>query len=308
MRTSIEWAAGCADGREGHSINPFRARLKDRGWRVSAGNPDPLVGHHCVKISPGCANCYASELQKRFRMPDFGSNRWRWAEPLVELFLDESKLQEVLRRRKPTGYFWCDMTDMFLDEYPNEWIDKCFAVMEQTSQHIHMVLTKRPERMHRYVTEDRNFIHIKGERLGGLKWPLPNVYLGVSTENQKYADERIPPLLDTPAAIRFVSYEPALGPIDIKEILLGMTSCHRPDWLIFGGESGPNARPCNIQWARDVRDQCKAAGTAFFLKQMGARPYEDMGFDDLHYLRFKDRKGGDPAEWPEEDRVREFPR
>ena len=283
MRTSIEWAD--------ETVNPFRARNFGK------------TGHHCVKISPGCQFCYSSQMQARFGMPAFAEQ----TKALGEVFLDEKVLQRILHWKKGRRIFWCSMTDMFLDDYPNEWIDKCFAVMEQTSQHIHMVLTKRPERMHRYVTEDRNFIHIKGERLGGLKWPLPNVYLGVSTENQKYADERIPPLLDTPAAIRFVSYEPALGPIDIKEILLGMTSCHRPDWLIFGGESGPNARPCNIQWARDVRDQCKAAGTAFFLKQMGARPYEDMGFDDLHYLRFKDRKGGDPAAWAEEDRVREFP-
>ena len=284
-------------------------------------------------------------------MPEFiGGNRDK-----VELFLDESKLQEVLRRKKPTGYFWCDMTDMFLDDYPMGWVMQCFAVMALTPQHIHMVLTKRPERMHEMLTASGVAKWITDAALKMVDapvcladrvapiWPLPNLYLGVSVENQKYADERIPPLLQTPAAVRFVSYEPALGPVDFTNInvrehvfaeigshaLVWRNSPNYPthiplntltgwnpghdiipplDWIIFGGESGRNARPCNIQWARDVRDQCKAAGVPYFFKQMGTRPYEDMGFDDIHYLRFRDRKGGDPSEWPEQDRVREFPR
>ena len=128
--------------------------------------------------------------------------------------------------------------------------------------------------------------------------------MSVENEGQRW---RIEKLVQTPAAVRFVSYEPALGPLDILEILLGQTSCGRPDWLIFGGESGPSARPCNLQWARDVRDMCKAAGTAYFFKQAGAAAYDETGIDEIQYYRFRDPKGGDLSEIPEDLRIREFP-
>src|SRR5262245_53283923 len=127
--TSIEWTD--------HSINPIRARTADG------------VGHYCQKVSPGCANCYASRLQPRFGMPEFKGT----GDPPGdrERFLDESKLAEVLRRKKPTRYFWCDMTDLFGAWVPDEWIDECFSVMGATPQHTHQVLTKRPERMLAYM-------------------------------------------------------------------------------------------------------------------------------------------------------------
>ena len=314
MPSLIEWTD--------ETVNPFRARTFGK------------TGHHCVKISPGCQFCYSSQMQARFGMPSFAEQ----TKALGEVFLDERVLQRVLHWKKGRRIFWCSMTDMFLDDYQDEWIDQCFATMALTPQHIHMVLTKRPERMQAYFAKNRrSYIATAADDLGCTKaewylnivpihssdWPLPNVYLGVSVENQQYADERIPLLLQTPAAVRFVSYEPALGPITFERWLpLGCDGPIWPPylkWLIFGGESGPNARPCNIQWAQDARDQCKTAGVPFFMKQFGRDPYEapaDMTPGSTAFLRLTsatyvglhDRKGGDPSEWPEEDRVREFPR
>lgn len=131
-KTSIEWTD--------HSINPIRARLKSTG----------AVGHYCEKISTGCVHCYASGLQRRFQMPEFGGGQKR---DDIELFLDNKKLEEVRRRKKPTRYFWCDMTDLFGDWVQDEWIDACFDTMWLTPRHTHQILTKRPDRMVRYVRE-----------------------------------------------------------------------------------------------------------------------------------------------------------
>lgn len=125
-----------------HSINPIRARHKQTG----------AVGHYCEKVAPGCSNCYASKMQRRFGMPEFGSGQHR---DEVEIFLDELKLDEVVRRRKPTRYFWEDMSDLFGDWMEQEWLVKCFAAMDATPQHTHMLLTKRPENVRRmWPTED----------------------------------------------------------------------------------------------------------------------------------------------------------
>ena len=165
-----------------------------------------------------------------------------------------------------------------------------------------------------YVMQDRD-------------WPLPNVWLGVSVENQQYADERIPLLLQTPAAVRFVSYEPALGPVDFDPWLSERPGCEgeyaQPDceecwwqcnhlnWLIIGGESGPGARPFDLAWARSVIAQCRAAGVACFVKQLGANVYDSSGYpfpaDYDSSIKLKDPKGGEPSEWPEDLRVRETP-
>ena len=136
-----------------------------------------------------------------------------------------------------------------------------------------------------------------------LVWPLPNIWLGVSAEDQSTADERIPVLLDTPATIRFVSAEPLLGPIDLERY-------PSLDWVIAGGESGHGARPCNTAWIQSIIEQCRAAGTAVFVKQLGsapAYPREANGGRVGHYVGLHDRKGGDPAEWPDDLRVREWP-
>lgn len=341
--TSIQWTD--------HSINPLRFGK----------------GHYCQKVSPGCANCYASRLQTRFGNPEYGGTG-RPA-PTEGLTLDESKLYEVLRRKKPTKYFWCDMTDLFGEWVPDEWIDKCFALMALTPQHTHQVLTKRAERMPEYFanrlrrqccwayqigwlssTLDQPCLgeeQCAAWKIGGL-WPLPNVWLGVSVEDQQRADERIPHLLHTPAAVRWVSYEPALGPVDwtrirhdglISNALAGcwqsdvkgpqggggrMGSSAKLDWLVCGGESGPGARPCDLTWLRSAVRQCGAVKVPVFVKQLGARPLcrfdsDDTGahgFDVSDYLDagdglcspvLMDPKGGDPSEWPEDLRVREYP-
>lgn len=224
-KTSIEWTD--------HSVNPIRARL------------DGHVGHYCEKISPGCARCYASRTQARLRMPPFQEQQ----NNDVEHFLDATKLQEVVRRKTPTRYFWCDMNDMFGEWVPNVWIAACFGVMAATPQHTHQVLTKRAKRMREWFEWIASLkcdpwtechaaalatepgldgpIHRKSGGAPGRPWPLPNVWLGVSAEDQQRADERIPHLLATPAAVRFVSAEPLLGPVVLERYLapLSQQSC-----------------------------------------------------------------------------------
>lgn len=137
-----------------------------------------------------------------------------------------------------------------------------------------------------------------GRALGGYdtRWPLPNVWMGVSCENQETADERIPHLIATPAAVRFVSAEPLLGPIDLTPYLGGLT------WVICGGESGPGARDCQLSWIRRIVNDCNDAGTAVHVKQLGAR-----AVDDLSFVKLKHHKGGDMSEWPADVQVRQFP-
>jgi protein gp37 len=300
-KTSIEWTD--------HSLNPFRARNKETG----------KVGHWCEKISPGCKNCYASKLQSPYltQLEYVASNRDK-----VELFLYESVLHEVLRRKKPTRFFWCDMTDMLLADYPDEWIDQCSAVMALTPHHTHQILTKRPERLLALMTRGvddewmrdhldevaaKHFECCHADMNRPERWPLPNVHLGVSVENQEQK-QRVELLRQTPAALRFLSLEPLLE--DLGELeLTGI------GWVIVGGESGPGARPCNLAWIRGILDQCRAAGVPCFVKQGGAKPFDMEWTDPGHlgpqapfYCEWNNRKGGDPSEWPEWMRVREMPR
>jgi protein gp37 len=150
-----------------------------------------------------------------------------------------------------------------------------------------------------------------------IPWPLPNVWLGVSVENQHFADERIPLLLQTPAAVRFISAEPLLGPIELER---GGFALHRPvkspsgtrwpglDWVIVGGESGSKARPFDLAWARSIVAQCKAAGVPVFVKQLGSNPTCEHCGDAIAVFGPRNRKGGDINEFPQELRVREFPK
>jgi protein gp37 len=195
-----------------------------------------------------------------------------------------------LKRRKPTTYFVNSMSDLFHENVPDEWIDRIFAVMALAPQHTFQVLTKRADRMRRYFAEVGSDADFGLNRLGiaalwtGLhgpegpcpSWPLPNVWLGVSTERQQEADERIPHLLNTPAAVRFISAEPLLGPIDLHPLACGtnaLTSSTGPNlnWVIVGGESGHGYRDMNPDWARSIRDQCTASGVPVFIKQMAGR-------------------------------------
>jgi len=267
----------------------------------------------------------------------------------IELFLDESKFQEVLRRKEPTMWFWCTMTDMFGAWVPHLWIDKCVAVMGLTPQHTHQVLTKRADLMHRYFTELRDDGSVLSGRIADMyyKWPrycpqirLPrsvsidrafatlmpfaNVWLGVSAENQEQADARIWQLRKTPAAVRFVSAEPLLGPIfngghcrdcGAHADMAGRCQCVNKGQIhqwIFGGESGPGSRSCYIDDIRRGVQNCHSAGVAAFVKQVGDNAWLPEG--ELEQMRsqsgyrpLRAPKGKDPTEWPADIRVREYP-
>ncbi len=324
----------------------------DQSW-------NPVRG--CSRVSPGCQHCYAETVAARFSGPgqayeglaerrSNGEPRWTGKVQLVE-----KHLTDPLRWTRPRRVFVNSMSDLFHESLSDEAIDRVFAVMVDAfllRGHVFQVLTKRPERMLAYLSaEDERRARIaswvKGNHLAAVYdprsvrltlWPIPGVWLGVSVEDQARADERIPLLLETPAAVRFISAEPLLGPVDLESpVAVGVHalgcgdencptrrdgSCRGLDWVIVGGESGPRARPCDVAWIRDLVRQCREAGTACFVKQLGGRPayfgsgslpgpdVEVMARDNSarwSYWVLRDRKGGDPAEWPEDLRVREFP-
>ena len=257
-----------------------RSRIEwtDRVW-------NPVTG--CSEISPGCGRCYARRQSERLRA--MGSPKYARG---FEVTQHESALDHPLRWRKPSLVFVNSMSDLFHREVEYAFIDRVFAVMATCPHHTFQVLTKRPQRMRRYVL-DVGLGKAGGEiqrvadstwRLSGspldrvedfiIPWPLPNVWLGVSVEDQRRANERIPVLLETPAAVRWISAEPLLeeitvfginGPIDVPD---GMDSPLH--WVVCGGESGPRARPMSALWARSLRDQCQRVGVPFFFKQWGS--------------------------------------
>lgn len=275
----------------------------------------------CSVTSPGCTNCYAMKLAGT-RMKSHPTREGLTIESKAgpvwngEVRLHEPALLQPPSWTKPRRIFWNAHGDTFHDAVPDEWIDRIFAVAALTPQHTHMILTKRSKRMREYM---RPFSQRRADGLGIAvrllgydgpleslpKWPLENVWLGVSVEDQTRADERIPDLLATPAAVRFLSCEPLLGPVDLTvysedkliEALTGdwqdgvsmrpdfslvaigskYSTGPRVDWVIAGGESGPGARPMHPDWARSLRDQCAAAGVPFHFKQWGE--WRDQGRD-----------------------------
>ncbi|ABA04825.1 phage Gp37Gp68 [Nitrobacter winogradskyi Nb-255] len=298
----------------------------------------PITG--CSVVSPGCTNCYAMRLagtrlkhhpsRANLTTMTKGGPVWNGA-----VRLNPEWLTQPLGWKRPRRIFVCAHGDLFHESVPDEWIDQIFAVMALTPQHTYQVLTKRSARMRDYICTRAGDWQVVlpdacapgtlpitkndvARALGRLPkfsydpptptWPLANVWLGVSTERQKEADERIPDLLATPAAVHFISAEPLLGPIDLTAIKathvpgtpddsdMGWTFNslatgdyysfkddrgyneggdgphreHALDWVIVGGESGPDARPMHPDWARSIRDQCAAAGVPFFFKQWGS--------------------------------------
>jgi len=297
-------------------------------WTDATWNP--VRG--CRKVSPGCKNCYAETFAERWRgIPGHPYEQG------FDLRIVEDKLTDPLHWKKPRRVFVNSMSDLFHEGVPFDYIDRVFAVMALTPQHTYQVLTKRAERMAEYlnrfgvglklggairdiVGRTKLSVHFTGRTEEVMdSWDtnsgvLPNVWLGTSVENQEYADKRIPHLLRCPAAVRFLSVEPLLGPVDICSRLNGVLSDtpERLHWIIVGGESGPGARPCNVQWIRDIVQQCKAAGVPCFVKQLGAKICNSSETQgpwpvDGDTFRMDDPKGGDPSEWPEDLRVREFP-
>ncbi len=287
-------------------------------WTEATWNP--IVG--CSVVSPGCTNCYAMTMAARLEsmgtLPQYAGTTQKakggpvWTGKLA--LAPEATLLAPLNRRKPTVYFVNSMGDLFHEGVPDAWIDRVFAVMALAPQHTYQVLTKRSARMLAYMTDpatmgrvaeqaartapvgrdisECGLIFAPGSPTGYQldPWPLRNVWLGVSAEDQRRADERIPDLLATPAAIRFVSAEPLLGAIRFRgtsedrklcwDWLSGETGTMHPDgpdfdqgpkldWVIVGGESGACARPMEDAWADRIVEQCSAAGTAVFVKQMG---------------------------------------
>lgn len=365
--TSIEWTD--------RSHNPIRARSKSDG----------KIGWHCEKVSAGCKHCYAEKHNGR-RLPGGGTGLEYTlsAREGVDVFLDEALLVAPLKWRRAQRVFLSSMTDIFADFVTDEMLDRLFAVMALTPHITWQVLTKRPARAREYSKDldalrgrigasagamlDGHWIWNDGQRfrqrieslisacsgiddeaneVDELALPLANVWLGVSCEDQKTADERVHSLRDTPAAVRFVSAEPLLGDIDLvyashqdcthasghPDPDTNEWNCSRcednvdigVDWVIVGGESGPRARPCNVAWIRSIVSQCNNADVACFVKQIGSVPLVRAGDahgwrmgqldardptfgDDVCIARLGSRKGGDLDEWPSDLRVRRFPR
>lgn len=233
-------------------------------WADASWNP--ISG--CSKTSAGCRSCYAARMVKRF--PDVYPKGF-------DVHLRHDWLEKPLHWRKPRRVFCCSMSDLFHEDVPDRYIDKVFAVMAIASQHCYQVLTKRPERMRRYMQNVYNgkrmvcseAAELHNGILGGvtaeraIKLGFPGVWMGTSVENQEAVDERLPLLTDTRANVRWLSCEPLLGPIKLKYWL------HQISWCVVGGESGPGARPMELSWARDIRDQCAEAGVPYFFKQVG---------------------------------------
>lgn len=277
----------------------------------------PITG--CSILSSGCMNCYAMRLAgtrlkhhpSRVGLTQPSKNGPVWT---GELRFNEQWLDQPRRWRRPRMIFVCAHSDLFLA--PPAWVERVFAVMRDAPQHTYQVLTKRSALMEKFMR--------------GVA-PLPNVWMGVSVENQEMADDRIPDLLATPAAVRWVSYEPALGPVDFTTApardragwLCPMAGDHqlqpihadhrgaRLDWIVIGGESRQNkeARDFDLAWARKTVADCRAAGVPVFVKQLGSNPVDSsLVIEGAPAVRLRDKHGGDITEWPEDLRIREWPR
>ena len=373
-------------------------------------DPEGRTVHGCIKVSPGCANCYASAWSARGLTGERDGAFTAKRQATLTPYFDDAEAQRILRTRV-TGkrVFVGDMTDVFGEWVPDALLDRMFAVFAMRPDLTFQLLTKRPERMRAYLSaldiqgyllrQARSQLDADGclsdQVWRGLKatltdeqttwiktvastrhmsWlavirdfgiepprasgPLPNVWLGVSVENQAAAAKRIPALLDTPAAVRSLSCEPLLEPVDLEPWLRRVATSGPGwrmtggsamaiadivlDWVIVGGESGPGARPCDVGWIRDIVGQCRAAEVPVFVKQLGAwGPCQKLPSGVGCFVRagdvvlapdgkawpvradltcegegmgaayrkgvYRDRKGGDPDEWPEDLRMRQYP-
>lgn len=333
-------------------------------WTDATWNPT----RGCDKIAQGCKNCYAETFAERFRgVPGHAYEQG------FDPRLAPDQLDLPLRWKRPRRVFVDSMSDLFHEAFHFEYIAACFGVMAACPQHTFQILTKRPSRaleFFRWLEERdgltaRYYCHLLacdaiGRSIGSpaTDWPLPNVWIGTSIANQGDADKNVPVLLQIPAAVRFLSVEPLLGPVAIRDHLMagadpgrcancgnghGFTRCPNYggiaptraesgccefrrqnfaiDWVIVGGESGPGARPCNVEWIRSIVQQCQAASVPVFVKQLG-REIRVSRDEDLAnwgiWIRYREDndaiavrtghpKGGDWFEWPEDLRIREFP-
>ena len=293
-------------------------RVTSISWTDATWNP--VRG--CSRVSEGCRNCYAEKVAARFSGPGQAyeglanreTQRWTGKVRLVH-----EHLEDPIRWKKPRRVFVNSMSDLFHENLPEADIDRIFAAMSRTPRHTFQVLTKRADRMQEYVAHPDRAARVLMAVDPALSleeakviqcnwpWPLPNVWLGVSVEDQRTLDERLPFLQHSPATIRFLSAEPLLGALDLFNATHGVEdigaeetrSCHQVDWVILGGESGPGSRPLELDWIRRAIGTCREAGmTAVFVKQLGtcwAKARGDLG------------KGDIVSRWPEDLRVQEFP-
>lgn len=329
--THIQWATA--------SVNPIRAR----------GREDGKQGWFCTRVSPACTNCYASDMNQN-RYYGTGHEYIVGNLPKVEPYIEPRVLEQVIRWRKPREIFWCSMTDLFGEFVPDAWIDQVLTTIALTPHHRHIILTKRVERAAEHLLdgswdsdepqEIRHRVYRLADRhacdlnLGeghpsadyllsahDAGWPLSNVIIGASVENQEWADKRRPAM----AAISdlgwptWISNEPGLGPIDWSgwEFL---------NWMVSGGESGSRAkvRPYQLEWARQSRDWCRENDVPWFLKQIGTRPtvrceenprlwpdklawdVDGRGPSTRWAVKVRHHKGGDMGEWSPDLRVRQL--
>ena len=295
----------------------------DESWQ-------PVVG--CTKVSAGCDNCYAEKMAERLAAMACSIKRKKpptesmlaytkaikmWFDPKTEksfwkdwsgkTICIESVLDKPLHWKKPRKIFVCSMGDLFHPGVPFAFVADVLSVLSVCKHHTGQILTKRPDRMLEIFTDSRLRKHISKRTLEwdlgyavvnperDEGWPLSNVWLGVTAENQKCADERIPILLQIPAEIRFLSIEPCLSSVDLCYEAENSYCKTRPlhiDWVIIGCESGPKRRPCKLEWVRSIVEQCKAADVPVFVKQLSIN-------GKVSHKMF---------EWPEDLRVRQYPK
>lgn len=317
QKTEIQWSD--------YSSNPLKLRLRQSGKLVNA----------CIKCSAGCASCYAESMTRRYwpklerKFPGYTPALMK----LGDVVLNDVEIQKLLTFKHKPPYkngatptvFIEDMSDIGGEFVSEDLLDTLFAVFALRPDVTFQILTKRPERLATYLAGDAHersqdaaatcgwITKGDGFRYAAWTWPLPNVWLGTSVEDQQRADERIPHLLRCPAAVRFLSAEPLLGPIDLRSISLGMENnddlpgsgdkvvfdaldgtapeSRRIDWVIVGCESGPGRRAMKSEWAQSIAAQCHAAGVAMFMKQ----------------LVVNGKVSGDVATFPPAVQVRQFP-
>lgn len=302
-------------------------------WTEQTWNP--TTG--CDRISPGCDNCYALTMAKRLK--GMGAAKYqtdgnpKTSGPGFGIASHAQAIKEPLRWRKPRRVFVNSMSDLFHSGISDADLHLIFGVMAATPQHTYQVLTKRHGRM-RSLLNNPQFAHMVFHRAkmygrpdtAPQTWPLPNVHLGVSVENQKWADTRIKALAQTPAAVRFLSCEPLIGPVRLysghgycpthegscppSKLVIGLYRCPDlifPDWVIIGGESGPGARLFDPEWASSLISDSRQAGAAPFVKQLGSVWARDTTVAGKTVAAWGDTKGGNPAHWPAHLNVREYP-
>ena len=357
MPTKIEWTQG-DDGAAGETWNSIRGCSRiSPGCGGGRGQGGCYAERQAARQS-GAGGAYEGLVR-------LGRQGPRWTGKVVVV---ADKILEPLHWKKPRRIFVNSMSDLFHERLSNAEIAAVFCVMAEARQHTFQTLTKRATRMREWFAWLwTRMLKARADNPGTsveacyaealisaasmvpslpdmrsivkspIQWPLPNVWLGVSVEDQQYADERLPELLRCPAAVRFVSYEPALGPVELAPWLRGFcpqcnaawqpqdkaeTLCgpcggyvelqgpRRLDWIIVGGESGPGSRPFNIAWARSVVRECKEAKVACFVKQLGRKPVERStnAMACEVPMPLVSRKGNDMDEWPMDLRVRQWPK